>query len=288
MRSVTALRWTWRLVRSAALLWVGLAALLWVLQDRLIFHPPHDPGAEIRVPGEPDARLRALEIPVPGTTLRGWLRLAEGEEAHPTLLYFGGNAERVERRLALAADLVARGWNIATVAYRGYGPSGGSPGVATLVPDALAVYDAIASHPYVDPSRLVAWGSSLGCGPAVAVAAHRTVRGLFLLAPWSSFGDIGADRYPWLPVRTLLHADLPAAELAPRVEAPTVAAHGTRDTVIPHALGVRLVQSLGGDVTFLSLGGEGHGISRHSPRVRIALAELLRGAAEDRRPRGGG
>ena len=156
---------------------VGLCALLYLVQERLIF---------IRQPLADSARhaLRALpdtvELEVAaedGTRLHGWLRhgVENGEDVEKAasrglVLYFGGNAEEVSGQMFDAARLAP--WSAAAVNYRGYGLSEGRPGETALVADALAVYDRLRARGDVDPERIVVFGRSLGSGVAVQLAAR--------------------------------------------------------------------------------------------------------------------
>ena len=123
---------------------------------------------------------------------------------------------------------------MATVPYRGYGASTGSPGGAEILEDALAVYDALVKRPEVDGSRVVTWGLSLGTGVAVHVARHRPVAGVVLLAPYGRLSAIGQDHYPWMPVSLLFRHEVDAAADAREIDAPMLGLHGENDRVIPH------------------------------------------------------
>jgi uncharacterized protein len=94
----------------------------------------------------------------------------------PALLHFHGNGEVVRDWADLAAALHGEGLEVIRAEYRGYGGSTGAPALATLLDDALAVYDAAA----LDGARTVVYGRSVGSLYALHVAAHRRVAGLIL------------------------------------------------------------------------------------------------------------
>src|SRR6185369_6254621 len=150
-------------VRRKAMEWIvvvialvlGVPAMAWLAQDRLIFFPqPVASTAHLPVAAKP------LEIvATDGTRLRGWMRAASATPA-PVIVYFGGNAEEVS--WTLADGRWPRDWAIVAINYRGYGASEGTPGETELVADALAIYDTIAARSDVNPRRIVVFGRSIG------------------------------------------------------------------------------------------------------------------------------
>jgi len=68
---------------------VGVPALAWFAQERLIFFPqPLESTSHLTAEAQP------LDIAADGARLRGWIRPALQTPA-PAVLYFGGNAEEV-------------------------------------------------------------------------------------------------------------------------------------------------------------------------------------------------
>ena len=169
------------LLLIAAAAYVGVCALLYLLQDRLIFYPQPLPDSLRRmVEALPDTI--ELEVHAPdGTRLHGWLRHQSAAPDRGLVIYFGGNAEEVSGHILDAAELAP--WSVAAFNYRGYGRSEGDPSEAALVSDALVIYDLLAARSDIDEERIVVLGRSLGSGVAVPLAAHRPVRGLILVSP---------------------------------------------------------------------------------------------------------
>jgi alpha-beta hydrolase superfamily lysophospholipase len=135
---------------------------------------------------------------VPDATLRGWV--VNRDQPDP-ILYFGGNAERIEANREDFARMFP-GRSVYLVAYRGYGASTGEPGEAALVPDALAVFDEVQRrHP---GQRIAVIGRSLGSGIASQVAGQRPVARLALITPFDSMIGAAKTHYPIFPVDWLL------------------------------------------------------------------------------------
>src|SRR5215813_12301269 len=84
-----------------------------------------------------------------------------------TILYSHGNAED----LGLIAPLLARlrEWGFAVFAYdyRGYGTSRGTPSERGAYEDVDAAYAFLTRTLGVPPGRIIAYGRSVGSGPAV-------------------------------------------------------------------------------------------------------------------------
>lgn len=114
-----------------------------------------------------------------GVRLSGVLLRRPG--ASLTILYFGGNTFRVgQNGAALAARLAPADANLMVVDHRGSGMSGGTPSIATLQGDALAVFDHLAAQPGISASRIMIHGHSLGSFMAGDVAAQRDTAGVVL------------------------------------------------------------------------------------------------------------
>lgn len=95
----------------------------------------------------------------------------------PWLLHFHGNGEIASDWLpGFTPGLVDAGLNVVLGEYRGYGGSSGSPALASMLDDALAITDALG----VDPGALVVYGRSLGSIYALHVSAHRPVAGVVI------------------------------------------------------------------------------------------------------------
>jgi pimeloyl-ACP methyl ester carboxylesterase len=227
----------WILIVAAVVL--GVPALAWLAQDRLIFFPQ---------PVASTAHLPAATAPLEivaadGIRLRGWMRRGTATPA-PVVIYFGGNAEEVS--WALAERRWPRAWTIVAINYRGYGASEGSPGEAALVADAGTIFDALVARPDVDARRIVAFGRSLGTGVAVKLAAARPVAGVILASPFDSLVALGRTHYPLLPVSWLLRHRFDAAREAPRLHMPMLAIVAGDDAIIPAARSRALFEAWAG------------------------------------------
>ena len=265
------------LLVTALAAYAALCALLYLVQERLIFLPrslPESARQALRaLPGVIEIEARATD----GTRLHGWLRHGAEEAARPGLvIYFGGNAEEVSGQV-LEADALAP-WSLAALNYRGYGMSEGRPGEAALVADALVVHDRLAAREDIDPDRIVVFGRSLGGGVAVQLAAARPVRGVVLVSPFDSLRSVGRRHYPFVPVSLLLRHPFDSLAHAPSLETPLLVVAGERDRIVPFTHSKRLFDAWRGPKRWVLLPGADHnGIHLHPgywPAIREFLGSL--------------
>ncbi len=198
--------------------WLVLCAYLYWQQRALIYFPQYT-----RV----DPALTDFALERDGITLRGWVA---NPGAGDPVLYFGGNAERVEITRRAFATLFPRR-TVYVMAYRGYGASEGEPQADALVADAVALHDHVRSR---HPGRpIAAIGRSLGSGIASQLAARRPLERLALVTPFDDLATPAADRFPYVPVRWLLRERFDSATALRGFRGPTLIVQAGRDQVIP-------------------------------------------------------
>jgi len=232
--------WPWRrvvAVLAVALMLVYCAAVtaLYVQEDAYLF--PRDPTrADIATAGIPGLEETTVTT-ADGERLVAWV--LPPRNGKPVILYFPGQAGnlgrpgRLDRYRALAED----GEGLFIVSYRGYGGSTGTPSEKGLREDARAAYKAAVARFGDD---IVVYGESLGTGVAVGLAAEVPVKGVILEAPYLSAAAVGAERFPWAPVRWLMRNQFHSDDLIGKVTAPILILHGEKDTVVPFPQGEAL------------------------------------------------
>jgi uncharacterized protein len=200
---------------AATTIYVALCALLYLLQDRLLYLPTPDVTRQ----GARPLRLRSG-----AATLKVWELHADRQAA---LLYFGGNAEDVSANLG-DFDLAFPDRALFLVNYRGYGGSTGRPSEAALIADAEVIYDWVSPH----HDRIAVMGRSLGTGVAITLATRRPVERLALVTPYDSITNVATDHFGWLPVALLLRDHYDSLARIPQVRAPVLALVAERDEVV--------------------------------------------------------
>lgn len=209
----------WGMVICGAL-YALLCAWLFVAQRSMVYFPQYTQVAA----ADTDFLLQR-----PGIALRGWRVHPAGRDP---ILYFGGNAERIEaNRAAFAAMFPGRA--IYLLAYRGYGASDGTPMSVDLKADALALFDHVqAAHPGQPVSVI---GRSLGSGVASHLAGHRPVARLVLVTPFDSLSAVAASHYRIVPVRWLMRETFEPVVSLQDARMPVLIVRAGRDAVVPAA-----------------------------------------------------
>ena len=239
----------------AALAVLGLAVLafpaaVYLLQDRLIFHPqPLDAPRRAALGNDPSVKEIFLQAEG-GVRLHAWHIPGD-----PLILYFGGNAEEVSWMVEEAKEKAPGvGWLLTS--YRGYGASEGAPSEKALFADALGWYDHVMKT--LRPSRVVAFGRSLGSGAAVYLASQREVASVILISPYDSLTQVAKRYYPVLPVGLMLRHRFDSLSRAPAIRAPLLCLVATHDEVISPAHSRRLFDAWGGPKQWVDVVGAGH------------------------------
>ncbi|MEQ9638730.1 MAG: alpha/beta hydrolase [Alphaproteobacteria bacterium] len=224
-----------RLAVMAVAVYVMVTAGMYTIQRQMMYHPP---AAVLRAP---PAGFQAVTLATAdGLSLAAWH--APAPAGARTIVHFHGNAGLISGQLNRVLPLVAAGYGVLLVEYRGYGGNPGEPTEDGLLADgraALAYLDSLG----VAASDRVLIGESLGTGVAVAMAAEAPAAGLILLAPYTSTADVAQARYWWLPARWLIKDSYDSLSRIRRVRTPLLIVHGRRDATIDVRFGERLFEA---------------------------------------------
>ena len=215
------------LIRTVALTWLLAAIGLFLFQEKLVWHPSDPPRrtpAGARLPWH-DLTLTTSD----GVELEAWRIDADSPKG--AIVYFHGNAGSIAGMIGLARDLRRAGWTTLLVEYRGYGNSKGSPSEEGTYRDAEAGYDSLREAGF-EAGRIVAWGQSLGGGVAVELARRRPLAALITESTFTSIPDVGAERFPWLPVRALARIHYDNRAKVAEVKVPWLVIHGRTDSIV--------------------------------------------------------
>jgi uncharacterized protein len=262
----------------------GLVLLLYFAQDGMIFLRVPAP---VSTPQAPGLQISAVSLNTGGNlTMRGWL--ARPASAHPSAklplaIYFGGNAEEVSH-MTLRTDRLP-GWSLLAANYRGYGGNPGDPSERVLFADALAWYDWAVDRGDIDPSRVVAFGRSLGSGVAVHVAAERTLAGVVLITPFDSLRAVAQHHYPYVPAGLLLKHPFDSLSRAPRIQTPLLVVAAERDNIVPVEHAKALYSAWRGPKFLTEITGADHNDLDANPEYWKAVAGFFETLDRIRRTR---
>jgi fermentation-respiration switch protein FrsA (DUF1100 family) len=217
-----------------------LMGILWTFQRQLIYYP--DPSA---VPPAADVIAGARDVTLhtsDGLELSAWFLPAPAAPRpvdDMAVLFAPGNGGNRLGRADFAVELQRRGFAVLLMDYRGYGGNPGSPSERGVAADAIAAVQALEQLGY-PPERTIYFGESLGTGVVATLQQERPPAGVVLRSPFTELADVGAQHYPWLPVRLLLRDRFPVLELVAMSDVPTTVIYGDRDSVVPTSLSARV------------------------------------------------
>jgi len=249
---------------------IGLPLVVYLLQDRLLFHPYPLHEAQRAEILKRHPAVEEVFIESDGYKLHAWHLKAPG--GAPLILYFGGNAEDVSWMIDDARSEAPRAsWLL--VSYRGYGASEGSPSAASIAADAVKWHDYALKE--FRPSQIFAFGRSLGSGAAVRLAAERPLSGVILVTPFDSLSALAKRYYWYLPVGLLLRHRFDSVDLAPKITAPLLCLAAAQDSLIPPEHARRLFDAWAGPKQWVLLAGADHNSTDGLPAFWASIKAFL-------------
>ena len=269
-----ARRW---LVPTVGLLVIAL--MLYRFEHSQVYHPTRD------VESTPDDVGHAAEEvwmkTSDGLRLHAWFFAADksSPRARFVMLFCHGNGGNLTSRPGYYRAILETGVSLMAFDYRGYGLSDGEPGEVGTYTDAATAYQWLRARGFA-PEHILVWGESLGGGIASHLAATEQVGGLVLQSSFTSIPDIGAELFPWLPVRMISRIRYDTHSRLPEVKCPVVVMHSRADTTIQFHHGERNFGASREPKAFVEIGGD-HNDALLADRVAyVAGAERIVQLAE--------
>lgn len=239
------------LATAYAALLVGVV----LFQSRLVFFP--DTGRALAATPR-DAGLAYEEVRLAttdGESLHAWF--VPAPQSRGTVLLFHGNAGNISHRLDYLPVIFRLGYSTFSFDYRGYGRSSGRPSEQGTYRDAEAAWRYLTDTRKIEPQRIALLGESLGGAVAAWLASRQPAGAVVLASVFTSVPDMGAEVYPFLPVRLLSRIDYNTIEHLKKVRAPVLVAHSRDDDIVPYRHGRALFEAAREPKTFLEMSG-GH------------------------------
>ena len=267
-----------KLIAAAAGLYLlGLAGVL-LLQPRLLYFPGEAPPPPPSLTGCTCEEVRFQTED--GETLSAWfLSVADPLGA---VIFSHGNAGNIAGRLGAGRALAEMGFSVLLYDYRGFGASSGSPDEEGTYLDAEAAHRWLVEEGGFAPSKVVAYGRSLGGGVATELALRQPVAGVFLESTFTSIPDMASEVYPWIPLRWFPCIEYDNLTKVLALEVPLAVAHSPDDQLIPLQMGEALAKAAPTTVEWIE-GSGGHnspGVLMR-PGTRDRVARFLRTVVED-------
>lgn len=267
----------WSIVGLIVLFYIGILALLFFFQERLVYLPSRAwaaTPADIGLPYE-EIWFEAAD----GVKLSGWfvpLRPAQGgavEPARGVVLFFHGNGGNISHRLGSLEMFHRLGLSTFIIDYRGYGQSEGNPSEQGTYLDAEAAWRYLVEERQIPPAKIIVFGESLGGAVAAWLAQTHSPQALILLSTFTSIPDMGAQTYPFMPVRLLARIQYNTLARLPEINCPVLIVHGQEDEIVPYGHGQQLFEAANQPKEFLEIKGS------HNEGVIISAAQYEAGLA---------
>ena len=173
-------------------------------------------------------------------------------QAKYTVLYLHGNYEQLGGLGEYIPGFVAAGYAVFAIDYRGYGHSEGTPTEANFYTDTRLAYEYLRTKLGVPADRIIIFGYSLGCGPAVELAGHQPAAGLVLQGPFVSAYRVMTriPLFPWDKFENL--------KKVPALRCPVMVIHGTADGTVPFWHGLKIFSAITARKTSFFVAGGPH------------------------------
>lgn len=230
-----------------------LCGAIYFFQESLIFLPTelsqdhvyemNHPFEEITLNTEDGAKLNGLHF--------------QQVDPKGLILYFHGNAGNLQRWGELTEFFVKKSYDVIVMDYRGYGKSTGERSMESLYSDSKLWYEYTKEH--YSEKEIIVYGRSLGTTFASYVASNYQPERLILETPFYSLSEIAENRFPFLPVKNLLHYKFPTYQFINDIACPITIYHGTDDEVINIRYSRKLFESISqSNKKFFTIPNGGH------------------------------
>src|SRR5882724_9319190 len=189
--------WRRRLLKFAVACLVIFMLLRW-FEHSQVYHPSRQMDAADVKASRPfgDVFFKTSD----GVELNGWYFPAptNSPRGHIAVLICHGNGGNISHRADLYRAWQQTGVAIFAFDYRGYGRSQGRPSEEGTYLDAQAASRWLTNKGF---AQILVHGESLGGGIATELCLREKMSGLILQSTFTCIADIGAEMFPWLPVR---------------------------------------------------------------------------------------
>lgn len=184
--------------------------------EQMIFQPRQagyrDDASILKLTSSGGAKISAIYLANPDATF--------------TVLFSHGNAEDIGDDQSLLERIRAAGFAVLAYDYQGYGTSEGKPTERHAYDDEDAAYNFLVQTMHIQPNNIIAFGRSVGSGPAADLASRRPVAGLILESAFTSAFRV-MTRVSVLPFDRFDNL-----QKIKKVHCPVLIIHGTQDSVI--------------------------------------------------------
>ena len=160
-----------------------------------------------------------------------------------TILFFHGNAGKLDNRVYKLNELSKLELNYLIVAYRGFSGNAGKPTESGLYEDANFAKIWLNKNGVKDKDIII-YGESLGTAVAIDLASRYNFSGIILESPFTSMLDLAQKYYPIFPVKLILKDRYESRKKLNDIKSPVLVMHGKKDKIVPFYMGEQILEAL--------------------------------------------
>tara|TARA_A100001011_G_scaffold88349_1_gene92757 strand:- start:4272 stop:5069 length:798 start_codon:yes stop_codon:yes gene_type:complete len=209
--------------------------VIYTLQRSLLYHPSENNYLEEKLL---DHKIKKITISSENK-LVGWY--FKKDPKLKTLIFFHGNAGKLENRIYKLNDLSKLNINYLIFAYRGFSGNKGNPSEDGIYFDARAAKKWLNSNG-VEDHDLILYGESLGTAISIDLAKDFDFAGIILESPFTSMVDLAKIYYPYLPVNIMLKDRYDSINKIKYINSPILIMHGMKDKIVPYDMGIKIFE----------------------------------------------
>ena len=165
----------------------------------------------------------------------------EKNSDYKTILFFHGNAGKLDNRVYKLNELSKLDLNYLIIAYRGFSGNEGKPTEDGLYEDAKSAKIWLNNNGVKDKD-IILYGESLGTAVAVDLASKNKFAGIILESPFTSMTRLAQKYYPIFPVKIILKDKFDSINKIQKINSPILVMHGEEDTIVPFSMGVEIFE----------------------------------------------
>jgi len=228
-----------------------VVGLMFLRQDSLIFFPEKD---ILLTPKNIHCTFSDVQfITKDNILITGWFIPSPRERG--VVLFCHGNAGNISHRLDSIKIFNDLHMSVLIFDYRGYGKTQGKPSEKGTYYDGYAAWDYLVNTMNKRPENIVVFGRSLGGAVAAEIARIKHPAGLIIESTFTSIPDLGAQLYPWLPVRFISKYEYATIEKISAIQCPKLIIHSPQDEIIPFEHGRAIYAQASHPKAFLEITG---------------------------------
>ena len=160
-----------------------------------------------------------------------------------TILFFHGNAGKLDNRVYKLNELSKFDLNYLIVAYRGFSGNTGKPTESGLYEDANFAKIWLNKNGVKDKDIII-YGESLGTAVAVDLGSRFKFSGIILESPFTSMLELAQKYYPIFPVKLILKDKYESRKKVNDIKSPVLVMHGKKDKIVPFYMGEQMFETL--------------------------------------------